>query len=281
MKKIGQIIRSGMMNNMHELTKELRETIVDLHEHSKTSHIGSSLSCIDILAVLYFRILNLDPTNPTMKNRDRFILSKGHAAPALYAVLQKRGFFPKQILERYGEDGTILFEHPEKMTIPGIEASTGSLGHGLAVGLGMAYYAKLNCESYRTFVLLSDGECQEGSVWEAAMLAASLKIGNLIAIVDYNNLQGFGRTDEIQSDVKISSRFEASGWVVLYIDGHNLQEIEDTIKNIPENGQAPVLILAKTTKGKGIKEIEDKLEWHYKSPTLEQAKSFKTELRRK
>ena len=269
------------MDNLKDLIKELRKTVIDLHEHSKTSHIGSSLSCIDILSVLYFKILNIDPADPNMKSRDRFILSKGHAAPALYAILQKRGFFSSEILRKYGEDGTILFEHPEKTSIPGIEASTGSLGHGLSIGLGMAYYAKLKNETYRTFVLLSDGECQEGSIWEASMLASSLGLGNFVAIVDYNNLQGFERTDNIQSETKISSRFKASGWDVHQIDGHNIEEIESTIRKISVNGNSPVLILAKTTKGKGISEMEGKLEWHYRSPTSGQAVAFKAEVEKK
>lgn len=266
------------MNKLEELNKELRKTIVDLHEHSRTSHIGSSLSCIDILSVLYFRVMEVNPTIPEMDNRDILILSKGHAAPALYATLQKRGFFSKEVLEKYGEEGTLLFEHPEKGAIPGIEASTGSLGHGLPIGVGIANFAKIKGKTFRTFVVMSDGECQEGTTWEASMLASKLGLGNLIVIVDYNNLQGFGRTEEIQSDIRIASRFESSGWIVKKIDGHNLNEIEETIKEIPENGSIPTVVLAKTTKGKGIKKIEDKLEWHYKCPTPEQALEFKQEI---
>lgn len=268
------------MNDLYNLTKELRKTIVDLHEHSKTSHIASSLSCIDLLTVLYYNVLNIDPNNPNMINRDRFILSKGHAAPALYAVLQKRGFFPEEILRKYGDEGTDLFEHPEKGAIPGIEASTGSLGHGLPIGVGIAYYAKLYHESYRTYVLLSDGECQEGTTWEAAMLAKRLELGNLVAIVDYNNLQGFGRTEEIQSKDMIFSRFKASGWEVVETDGHDIREINRIFDNIGKDAKFPTLVLAKTVKGKGIRGIEDKLEWHYKSPTLDQANEFKAEIDR-
>lgn len=269
-----------MVNDFYDLTKELRKTIVDLHEHSKTSHIASSLSCIDILAVLYYDVLNIDPHNPNMVDRDRFILSKGHAAPALYAVLQKRGFFPEEILREYGEEGTLLFEHPEKGAVPGIEASTGSLGHGLPIGVGIAYYAKLKNKAYRTYVLLSDGECQEGTIWEASMLAKKLNLGNLVAIVDYNNLQGFGRTEEIQSKNVIASRFKATGWDVIEIDGHDISEIKSTFASLNMKGNTPVLILAKTVKGKGVKEIEDKLEWHYRSPNQEQAKAFKAEIDR-
>lgn len=266
------------MSNLKEISKDLRREIVDLHTYSATSHIGSSLSCLDILLVLYYKILNIDASNPNDPKRDRFILSKGHSAPALYSVLAHKGFFDKKILEEYGKEGSVLFEHPEKNTVPGIEATTGSLGHGLPIGLGIAYASKLSNLEFKVFVLISDGECQEGSVWEAVMLASKLNLSNLVCIVDYNNLQGYGRTDEIQSDAKIVGRFTSSGWNCIEVNGHDFEQLEDAFNLATSSGTTPTLILARTIKGKGIPQIEDKLEWHYKSPTLEQSKEFKKEI---
>ena len=266
------------MEDLHQLSKQYRKQIVHMHSRSRTSHLGSSLSAIDIINVLYQSVLKVDPKNPAMADRDRFILSKGHAAPALYVVLAHKGFFSKDLIERYGDEGTELFEHPERFSAPGIEVSTGSLGHGLSVSVGLALAAKLDSVSYRVFVLLSDGECQEGSTWEAAMMATTLRLDNLVCIVDYNNLQGYGVTDDIQGYEKILSRFQASGWITKEVDGHNLSELSDVLTSVPFGSGAPSLVMAKTVKGKGIPEIENKLEWHYKSPNPDEETRFLREL---
>lgn len=266
------------MTDITTITKVLRKQIVDLHAISNTSHIGSSLSCIDLLAVLYYKVLRVDPGSSLSEGRDVFILSKGHAAPALYSVLANRGFFDGEILSNYGSDGTSLFEHPEIASVPGVEVSTGSLGHGLSIGVGMALGLKKKNLKSRVFVLVSDGECQEGSVWEAAMIAPQLALDNLICIVDYNNLQGFSQTSNIQSHDKIIGRFRSSGWACEEINGHDLDQIEVAFSSVPLQLGKPSLILARTVKGKGIKEIENKLEWHYLSPSREQAARFKEEI---
>lgn len=268
------------MTKFDIITKQLRKEVIDMHTNSGTSHIASSLSCIDIIIVLYNKIMKIDSTKPNAPDRDRFILSKGHSAPALYAVLSQKGFFDKNLLLDYGKDGTILFEHPEINSVSGIEASTGSLGHGLPIGLGIAYASKLSRVNYNVFVLMSDGECQEGSVWEAAMLAPQLGLNNLICIVDYNDLQGYGRTSDIQSDIKIVGRFVSSGWNLIEVDGHDHYSLEKCFREAIELENKPTLILARTTKGKGVSQIENKLEWHYKSPTKDQAEEFKNEVDR-
>jgi len=248
----------------------IRKKIVKMHAISNTSHIGSALSCVDILAGLYFSILRIDPKNPNYKNRDRFILSKGHAASALYATLAQRGFFSEEILEQYCIDGGKLSGHSTKACVPGVEASTGSLGHGLSIGIGMALAAKYDASKYRVFVLLSDGECDEGSVWEAAMFASHHKLDNLIAIIDYNKIQAFGRTKEVLNLEPFVDKWKAFGWEVKEIDGHDFQEILHVLKGIPFKEGKPSIAIAHTVKGKGISFMEDEVLWHYKSPNKEQ-----------
>ena len=237
---------------------------------SQASHIGSALSCVDILTVLYFKILNINPQSPLAENRDRFILSKGHAASALYATLALKGFFSEEILDTYCQDGGKLPGHSTKGCVPGVEVSTGSLGHGLPMGVGMAIAAKNDGKKYRIFVLMSDGECEEGSVWEAAMLASHHKLDNLIAIIDYNKLQAFGRTNEVINLEPLTKKWAAFGWVVKEVDGYNYSDIEKAMREIPFKKNKPSIIIAHTKKGKGISFMENKLEWHYKSPNKEQ-----------
>lgn len=253
-----------------QISKEIRKKVLKMIYRSKGAHIGSSLSCADILIVLYFKILKIDPRNPLAEERDRFLLSKGHAVAVLDAVLARRGFFPEDILDSYCQDGTKLAGHSTRQSVPGIEVSTGSLGHGLSMGAGMAFAAKNDDRDYRIFVLMSDGECQEGSIWEAALFAGHHKLDNLVAIVDYNKLQAFGRTNEILKLEPFAKKWQDFGWDVKEIDGHNFSEIEITLSEIPFEKEKPSMVIAHTIKGKGISFLEDKLISHYKHFTEEE-----------
>lgn len=235
--------------------------------YSKSSHVGSCLSIAEILYVLYFRILRVDPRNPGMNERDIFILSKGHGSAALYATLAERGYFPREYLDRYYVDGGLLPGHLDKESVPGVEVSSGSLGHGLSLGIGMAIANRVSQNPGRVFVLLGDGECNEGSVWEAVMLAATLKLDNLTAIVDFNKLQSFGRTNEVINQKNMSARWSAFGWDTHDVEGHDIAALEQ-IFSAPQQG--PKAIIAHTVKGKSVSFMEDRLEWHYKSPNDEQ-----------
>jgi len=258
------------LENYSKIAVEIRKKILKMIFNSQTSHVGSALSCVDILTVLYFRILNVDPKNPQADNRDRFILSKGHAASSLYATLAQKRFFPEEILNEYCKDGGRLPGHSTKGCVPGVEASAGSLGHGLAVGAGMAITGKRDNKKYKVFVLMSDGECDEGSVWETAMFAAHHKLDNLAVIIDYNKLQAFGKTNDVLNLEPLREKWFSFNWQVQEIDGHNFTQIEKTLNNVPFEKDKPNLIIAHTIKGKGISFMENKLEWHYKSPNKEE-----------
>lgn len=262
------------------ISREIREKILIMHAKSNESHLGSALSIVDILVVLYFRILNIDPLNPYEGNRDRFILSKGHAASALYAVLARRGFFEEELLDSFAENGGKISVHPERFSVPGVEASTGSLGHGLSIGVGIAFSTKKDNQNFKTFVLMSDGECEEGSIWEAAISASRFKLDNLIGIIDKNKWQAYERTDAIQNLSLLKSKWEAFGWSCKEVDGHNIQELIQTFKSVPFEIGKPSIVIADTVKGKGIPEIEDKMEWHYKSPKFDELKDFINSLRK-
>lgn len=250
-----------------------------MHAKSNSSHIGSALSCVDILTVLYFHTLKISQTNPLDKNRDKFILSKGHAVSALYATLSERGFFDNSILEKYCADGSILPGHSTKSCVPGVEVSTGSLGHGLPMGVGMAVACKYDNLKYGIFVLLSDGECDEGSIWEAALFAAHHKLDNLIAIVDYNKIQAFGLTKEVLNLEPFADKWKAFGWEVREVDGHNFGEIIAALKKVPFRKNKPSMIIAHTIKGKGISFMENKLLWHYRAPNQEELEAALKELK--
>jgi transketolase len=265
---------SEVNKNYEKIAKEIRKKILKMIFNSQTSHIGSALSVVDILTVLYFKILSIDPKAPWAKNRDRFILSKGHAVSAWYATLAKRGFFNEEILDKYCVDGGILSGHPDRFSVPGIESSTGSLGHGLPIGVGLAFAGKKDKKNYRVFVLMSDGECEEGSVWEAAISASRLKLDNLIGIIDANKLQAYEKTDNIQPISSLKGKFENFGWSVKETDGHNFEKLEQVFRNIPIKKGKPTMIIAHTIKGKGIPTMENKLEWHYRSPKENQLKDF-------
>lgn len=253
----------------------IRKSVIGMTHRSKSSHVGSCLSACDILYTLYFKILKMDPQNPGKNDRDKFILSKGHASAALYATLAERGFYSKDLLNGFYVDGGTLPGHLDMRAVPGIEASAGSLGHGLSIGIGMALANKNSGNPGRVFVLLGDGECNEGSVWEAVMLAATLQLENLTAIVDFNKLQGFGRTHEVINQANMAERWRAFGWDAHEANGHNIAEME-RIFNLPQAN--PKVLIAHTIKGKGICFMEDKLEWHYKSPNDDQCQAALKEL---
>lgn len=261
-----------------KLSTEIRKKILKMIFNSRTSHIGSSLSIVDILVVLYFKVLFIDPKKPWSKDRDRLILSKGHACASLYATLALRGFFSEEILGTYCINGGMLPGHSTMHCAPGVEVSTGSLGHGLSMGVGMAMAAKNDSGKYRIFVILSDGECEEGSVWEAAMFAAHNRLDNLVAIVDYNKLQAFGRTEEVMGLEPLKDKWASFGWGVREINGHNFSEIEKTLSKLPFTKNKPSVIIADTIKGKGISFMENQLAWHYKSPNKKQLEEGLEEL---
>jgi transketolase len=252
------------------LALEIRRHVLRMVHAARASHVGSCLSAADILAVLYGGVLRIDPTRPEDPQRDRFILSKGHAAAAMYAVLAAREFFPRAWLDTFCADDTRLAAHVVRHGVPGVELATGSLGHGLPVGCGMALAAKADGLAYRTFVLLSDGECDEGSVWEAAMFASHWKLDQLAAIVDYNKIQSFGRVCDVLDLEPFAEKWRAFGWQVREIDGHDHGQIHAALGEIPWVAGRPSAVIAHTVKGKGVPLMEDDLAWHYKSPSSEQ-----------
>ncbi len=247
--------------------KELRKTILTMITGSHASHIASSYSIIEILVYLYEKVLKIDPHNPNKPDRDRFILSKGWGVAALYATLAQKGFFDKKLLETYCKDGSKLIGIATRNGIPGIEATTGSMGHGLPIGVGMALAAKLQELPYRVFVVVSDGECDEGSTWEAILQAGHHKLDNLTVIVDYNKWQSFGRVKEILDLEPFAKKWQAFKWSTAEINGHDLSELAGAFSTLPFEKGKPNVVIAHTIKGKGVSVLEDRNEWHYKTPT--------------
>ncbi len=258
--------------DLEKKVKELRKTIFRTICKGGGGHIPASLSIVEILSVLYYGILRIDPQNPQEAGRDRFVLSKGHAGVALYAVLADKGFFDKGELDKFGRSGTILGGHPDMYSVPGIEASTGSLGHGLPFGAGVALAAKMDKKDYRVFVLLGDGECQEGTVWETALFAPQHKLDNLTAIIDYNKLQALDRLDKIISLDSLVDKWKSFGWEVREVDGHDINKLRDIFKAVPFAFGKPSLIIANTIKGKGISFMENAPIWHYRLPNSDEMK---------
>ena len=260
------------------LATQIRVHVLRMIHRAQSSHIGTSLSAADLLAVLYSRVLRVDSSRPDWPDRDRFILSKGHGCAAVYAVLAERGFFPKEWLNTYYQDGSHLAGHITHRGVPGVEVSTGSLGHGLSIGCGTALAGKLDGRSYRVFVLLSDGECDEGSTWEAALFAPHHRLDNLVAIVDYNKIQSFGTVKEVLDLEPLASKWQAFGWATREIDGHNFEQIEEALLSVPFETGRPSCIVAHTVKGKGISFMENQLAWHYKPPDDKQLRQALAEL---
>jgi len=245
------------------IAKDIRKKVLKMAFDSQEGHIGSNLSPVEILVCLYFKILKIDPKNPLATDRDRFILSKGHAVSVLYATLSRAGFFPENILEDFCKNGCRLASHSTMGAVPGIEVSTGSLGHGLPMATGIALAGKMDKKDYRSFVLLSDGECQEGSNWEAILFAGNHKLDNLVAIVDYNKIQALGTTKEVSDLEPFKDKWESFGWSAKVIDGHNFKELDKAFSSVPFKKGRPSVIICDTVKGKGVSFMENKLEWHY------------------
>lgn len=257
--------------------KNIRSLSLQMVTRAKASHIGSALSVSDILAVLYAEVLRVDPAYPMMQSRDRFILSKGHACVAVYAALAEKGFLAISELETYGQDNSNLMNHISHK-VPGVEFSTGALGHGLPFGVGKALAAKKLREDWRVFVLLSDGEMDEGSNWEALMFAAHHGLDNLVAIIDYNKLQSLSSVQHTLGLEPLSDKLRAFGWSVREADGHNCNLLNQHLGSVPWEAGKPSLLIAHTIKGKGVSFMENKVEWHYRSPNPEQLAQALAEL---
>ncbi|WP_343345828.1 transketolase [Terrisporobacter petrolearius] len=263
---------------LNEITNVIRKDIVSMICKSKSGHPGGSLSAVEILTALYFDQMNIDPTNPKMEDRDRFVLSKGHAAPALYATLAERGYFDKEELNNLRKLGSMLQGHPDMKKIPGVEMSTGSLGQGFSVACGMAMAAKLDNAPWNVYAVLGDGEVQEGIIWEAAMSAAHYKLDNMIAFLDYNGLQIDGEVESVMSINPIEDKFRTFGWNVITIDGHDFDQIFAALDMAKDTVDKPTMIIAKTVKGKGVSFMENQASWHGSAPSEEQLEQALSEL---
>lgn len=266
------------IKQLDSIAAQIRGKVIEMSYQSKAAHLGSALSCIDILVALYWEILSIDPDDPENVNRDRFILSKGHAASAIYATLAYKGFFPESLLDLYAQNGSSLEEHPGPKSVPGIEAATGSLGHGLPIGIGKALAGRIQANDYKVFALLSDGECNEGSVWEGAMFASAQQLDNLTVIVDFNKWQATGRSCEVMSLEPLVEKWRSFGWNAFEIDGHDIKSILQVLSDIPDGSKKPVAVVAHTVKGKGVSFMEDDNNWHYRIPTEQEVIEAKREL---
>lgn len=258
------------LKHLTSVANKIRQDIIKMLTESASGHPGGSLSAVEILTSLYFSEMNINPENPKWEDRDRFVLSKGHAAPLLYAVLAERGYFDKKHLMTLRKIGSMLQGHPNMNETPGVDMSTGSLGQGLSAANGMAIAGKLDKKNYRVYALLGDGELEEGQVWEAAMAAAHYKLDNLTAFVDHNGLQIDGPITKVMNPEPIGDKFKAFGWNVIEIDGHNFNEIFDAIDKAKETCGKPTMIVAKTVKGKGVSFMENQAGWHGTAPNKEQ-----------
>ena len=270
------------LENVEELEKQakvIRRGIIDQVYKAGSGHPGGSLSIADIMTVLYFNELNIDEKNPKWEDRDRVVLSKGHCVPALYSCLANRGFFDVSKLTGFRKIESNLQGHPDMTKVPGVDMSTGSLGQGLSVAVGMALAGKLDKRNYRVYCLLGDGEIEEGEVWEAAMSANKYKLDNLCVIVDNNNLQIDGSIEEVMSSYPIDEKFKSFGFQIIKIDGHNIEEIKSAFEVAKNVKEKPVCIIARTIKGKGVSFMENKVEWHGKAPNEEQYKIAMEELK--
>ena len=260
------------MNNLEleKMANEIRKDIVTAVHSAKSGHPGGSLSSADIFTYLYFEEMNVDPTNPKWEDRDRFVLSKGHVAPGLYSTLAEKGYFPKEDLKTLRHTGTYLQGHPDMKHIPGIDMSSGSLGQGVSVAVGMAAAGKYDKKDYRVYTLTGDGEIQEGQIWEAAMWAGHRKLDNIVVIVDNNNLQIDGSVEDVCSPYPIDKKFEAFNFHVINIDGNDFDQIRAAFKEARETKGMPTAIIAKTVKGKGVSFMENAAGWHGKAPNDEE-----------
>ncbi len=258
-----------------EVAKQARRSVLELIYRAKDSHIGCSLSIVDILTAFYFKVLSVDPENSRDPNRDRFVLSKGHSVSALYSVLALRGFFPMEAVAGYAQDGSLIASHVERDVLPGVETNGGSGGHGLPIGAGMALALRADGKPSRVYVLMGDGELAEGSVWEALMFAASRKLSNLTLIIDRNEYQTWTKIEEVVAIEPLLEKLTSFGWDAEEVDGHNLAELERVLRT---TGDRPRAIIARTVKGKGISYMEGSGEWHNGSPNAEQYQVAVSEL---
>lgn len=265
---------------LEEIARSLRVTSLKMIHKRQAGHPGGSLSAAEILSVLVFKVLRLRPDQPQFEDRDRFILSKGHASALLYAALAKRGFFPAEDLENWGELDCHLQGHPDRLKTPGIDMNSGILGHGIAIGVGMALAARYKKKKHRIVTLLGDGECQAGIVWEGANTAAKFRLSNLTAIVDFNDVQLDGAVHEIMPLAPLKNKWEDFGWHVIEINGHDVREIYNAFMLAQEIHDRPTVILAHTTKGKGVSFMENDAAWHGIAPNDEQLKRALQELRK-
>lgn len=260
------------------LARSVRIHVLRMTHRAKSSHVGTCFSIAEVIAALYGRVLRVDPAHPTWPERDRFILSKGHGCAALYAVLAERGFFPRAWLADYYLDGSKLWGHATHHGVPGVEASTGSLGHGLGIASGMALAGKRDEASWRVFACLSDGECDEGSTWEAVLFAPHHHLDNLVAIVDYNKIQSLGTVKDVLDLEPLAAKWRTFGWAVREIDGHAMEEVVDALEGVPFEAGRPSCVIAHTVKGKGVSFMEDQLLWHYRAPDAEELRKALNEL---
>lgn len=270
--------KEELIKNLREKSAVLRSHVVKMIGEAKSGHPGGSLSAADIVTALYFHQMRHQSQNPHWEDRDRFVLSKGHAAPILYAALAEAGYFPKEKLATLRKTGSILQGHPDMKKVPGVDLSSGSLGQGLSAGNGMALAAKLDQKNYRIYALLGDGELQEGQVWEAAMTAAHYKLDNVIAFIDYNGLQIDGPITEVKSPEPLADKWRAFGWNVLKIDGHDFEQILEALESANQTVGKPTVIIARTIKGKGVSFMEDQVGWHGTAPSQEQVEKALAEL---
>jgi transketolase len=266
------------IEDLKGIARKLRRHVISMISTAGSGHPGGSLSAADIVTALYFRVMRHDPANPHWPDRDRFILSKGHAAPVLYAALAERGYFPLEWLTTLRKTGTCLQGHTDSRLTPGVDMSAGSLGQGLSVGIGMALAARLDKKDYRTYVLLGDGECQEGQVWEAAMFAPNYKLDNLTAIVDYNGLQLDGFTRQIMDLEPFIDKWRSFKWEVLQVDGHDIEQLVEALQKAAQVEGRPAVIVAHTVKGKGVSFMENNVDWHGKAPDKSQTEIALREL---
>nr|WP_320027326.1 transketolase [uncultured Acetobacterium sp.] len=272
-------LKENQMAFLEETVRGIRKDIVKMIGKANSGHPGGSLSSAEILTLLYFEQMNVDEKNPQKDDRDRFVLSKGHAAPVLYATLAAKGFFPREELQDLRQLGSMLQGHPDMNKVPGIDMSTGSLGQGISAAAGMALAGKIDNKAHKVFVLLGDGELQEGLVWEAAMAASHYQLNNLIAFVDNNNLQIDGAICEVMSPFPIDAKFEAFGWNVITVeDGHSFDELRTAVEAAKKSEDKPTVIICKTVKGKCVSFMENNAGWHGKGPNAEEVKQALAEL---
>ena len=270
MTKLDRALTPPDMATLEPIARTIRADVLRMVTDGGSSHVGCALSIVDLLVALYFHVLHVHPAAPDTPDRDRFILSKAHGGVALYATLAERGFFSKDVLCTFYKDGGLLAGHADTHGAPGVEVSAGSLGHGLAIGTGMALAARCHGLPYRVFVLLSDGECNEGSTWEAALAASSLKLDSVVALVDYNKLQGMGNVEDIISLEPLAEKWRSFGWETREVDGHNLGQIIEALEGVPDGSRKPRVIIAHTVKGKGVSFMENQVVWHYRTPNAEE-----------